>query len=278
MEVRSGCRVNRDVLAIREMEIFSIGAKTKGRTTVSTTREIFLHHERIVGADYSGQKKGSFEALGCTFEDCNFTNMRPQDITFASGTEQTRYVRCRFDGSKFKHLVPGQARFERCSFLNVDISGLFSHAAEFIDCAFSGVLRRSVFYGRVFGNHRTYTPRSVNEFRGNDFSSMKFIDVGFREGIDLALQRLPTGPDYLHLNDAEEKLTALRHKYLQSSPSPLRRAIFEFLEIAEDEVRNGQRDLFLCRDSEASLGREAVDVIWNELSRKAIDGSSDVAP
>jgi hypothetical protein len=34
----------------------------------------------------------------------------------------------------------GQARFECCSFLNIEINTMFSHAAEFIDCTFSSVM------------------------------------------------------------------------------------------------------------------------------------------
>ena len=56
-----------------------------------------------------------------------------------------------------------------------------------IDCIFSGTLHKVVFYGAdpESGRH--------NEFRGNDFRETLFDDVGFREGIDLTLQRFPAG-------------------------------------------------------------------------------------
>jgi uncharacterized protein YjbI with pentapeptide repeats len=266
VEVRCRRRFNRNLLN-RKRDMISIDVKSKPREAImmDTSRDLFLRHEHLTRADYSKLKNVSFESLGCIFEDCSFTNMVLRDITFASGKEQSTYVGCRFDGSTFKHIVAGQARFERCSFLNVRINRLFSHAAEFIDCVFSGVLRGGVFYGRVFGNYREYTTRTVNEFHGNDFSGMKFLDVDFRNGVDLSRQKLPAGDDYLYLKDAERKLAALRQKYLQCPPSPVRKAIFEFLESAEEEIRAGQHDLFICKDSQRQMPAEAVEAIWNEL-------------
>lgn len=232
---------------------------------VDPSHDIFLRHERQVAESYAGLKHASFGALGCTFEGCDFSKMRPDSISFASGREPTRYIQCRFDGSKFKNVIAGQARFEDCTFLEVDIKGLFAHSAEFINCVFSGLLRASVFFGRVVGSDREDTTRVTNEFRGNDFSAMRFIDVGFRQGIDLSLQRLPEGDNYLHLKNASQKLASLRQRYLQQPSSKRRQEVFEFLKRTEEEVRDGQVDLFLCKDSEPLLSREAVDAIWNEL-------------
>jgi len=248
-----------------ETIMFATGAKSKGYAMVDTSRDIFLRHEHQVAVSYAGLRHASFGALGCTFEGCDFSNMRPDSISFASGREPTQYRQCRFDGSRFKKVIAGQARFEKCTFLDVDIRGLFAHSAEFIDCVFSGVLRTSVFFGRVFGNDQKDVPRTVNEFRGNDFSAMKFIDVGFRQGIDLSLQRLPEGDGYLYLRNAGQKLASFRQKYTQQPPSKRRQEVFEFLKRPEEEVRDGQVDLFMCKDSEPLLSRDAVDAIWDEL-------------
>jgi hypothetical protein len=245
--------------------MFSIDARTKGRSGIDTSRDIFLRHEQLVGQSYSGLKDASFGALGCTFERCDFSKMRPRQIAFASGMEPSRYIECKFDGCRIKRTIPGPARFERCTFLDVEISGLLSHAAEFIDCTFSGKLRASVFYGRVAGYDRNVITRTENEFRGNDFSRMSFFDVAFRQGIDLSLQRLPTGENYVYLENAEQQLQRLREKYLREPPSERRREVFQFLEGSEHEVRDGQRQLLLCKDSEPLLTRQTVDAIWNEL-------------
>lgn len=246
--------------------MFSIDAKSKGRSNVDTSRDIFLRHEHIVAGNLSGLKGVDFAALGCTFERCDFRRMRPSHITLASGMEPSRYVECKFDESKFKRIILGEARFERCSFANVDVTGLFSHAAEFMDCIFSGVLRASVFFGRVSGGY-DHIRRAVNEFRGNDFSAAQFIDVDFRCGIDLPLQRLPTGDNYLYLANAAERLAALRRRYLQVASSERRREVFQFLEGTEDKVRDGQRDLFLCKDSWPVLSKDTLSTVWQELSQ-----------
>jgi hypothetical protein len=88
------------------------------------SRDVFLRHQHVTAGSWAGHK-GSFGALGCTFETCDLSRMRVREIVFAAGTEPTRYSACKFDGSKFKHVIAGQARFERCSFLNVDITRLW---------------------------------------------------------------------------------------------------------------------------------------------------------
>jgi len=238
--------------------MFFIKAKSKGKVNPATLGpRVDLKHEQMSRRDFSGQSDGYFGAVGCTFDDCDFSNMKLRQFTFAGGREPTRYSRCKFDGSRIQHVIAGLARFESCSFLNVNITRLFSHAAEFVDCVFSGALRDSVIYGRVVEHYREATTRVVNEFSGNDFSAMRFIDVGFRQGVDLSRQRLPSGDDYLYLKDAEPKLSALRNKYLHQPASQRRTEVFQALELLESEVRDGQADLFLCKNY--------VDEIWAEL-------------
>jgi len=239
--------------------MFSIKAKSKGKVNPATLGpRVWLEHEQVSRRDFSGQADGYFGAVGCTFDDCDFSNMKLREFTFAGGKEPTRYSRCKFDGSRIQHVIAGMARFENCSFLNVEINKLFSQAAEFVDCVFSGVLRHAVFYGRVFQTYSGATSRVVNEFSGNDFSAMRFIDVDFRQGVDLSRQRLPSGDDYLYLKDAAPKLSALRNEYLHQPASQRRSEVFQALELLESEVRDGQADLFICRNF--------VDEIWEELS------------
>ena len=241
-----------------------IEAKSKGRVKIDFSGDVFVREQEIIGASYSGLRGGSFTALDCTFEKSDFSNMRLRHMTFASGRVPTKYLECKFDGSRFKKSILGQARFERCSFLNVDIKSLFSHAAEFIDCIFSGTLSASSFYGRVFGGYRDDTTRVLNEFHGNDFSAMKLSDVVFFQGISLSRQRLPVGDNYLYLRDAAKVLALLRGKHLQSAASPYRETVFKFLARAEKQAADGQAELFLCKDSEIE-SREVIDALWEEL-------------
>jgi hypothetical protein len=244
--------------------MISIDVKSKGRIRIDSSKDLLVQHQHVRGANYSGLK-ASFTAVGCTFEQCDFRDMRPRHVTFAGGLEQTRYVDCFFDRSRFARVVPGQSRFERCSFLDVEIKGLFGHMTEFVDCKFSGALRASVFYGRVAEPAKA--KRTTNEFRGNDFSGAEFSDVGFLEGIDLSLQRLPVGENYLYLKEPRNSLLALRAKYLQLAASPLRQDVFHFLEACEKDLSNGQHELFLCKDSEVSMSAGSVDAIWAELRK-----------
>lgn len=249
--------------------MFPFELKSKRKVEVDRSRDILLKDLNFVGTDFSAIARNvSFTSIGCVFESCDFGRMRSRSVSFGGGTKPSRYVQCKFDGSKLINLSVGLARFEQCSFLNVDIEGLFTHAAEFVDCTFSGKLRRSVFFGRVCGVYEKDVDglkRAINEFRGNDFSSMQFIDVDFRAGVDLTLQRLPSGDNYLYLENAEEKLSNLREKYVLQPASERRREVFDFLQSVEEEVRNGQRDLFLCKDSLPPMSRGTIDAIWEDL-------------
>lgn len=57
--------------------------------------------------------------------------------------------------------------------------------------------------------------RKVNEFHGNDFSSADLDDCSFVDGIDFDANRMPTGPDYVHLRGAKEKIARARSRLHQ---------------------------------------------------------------
>lgn len=244
---------------------FDIRVKSKGTVLLDLSSDVFVKHEKVVWGSFAGLKKVSFGSLGCTFEHCDFRNMRPSQIVFSSGREQSRYISCNFDGSRFDHIIAGQSRFENCSFRNVTMNRLFTHAAEFIGCTFSGVLKSSVFFGKVTGNFSEDTKRRTNELLDNDFADAQFVDVGFRLGVDLLRQRLPSGSEYVYLRGAAKALHELRNRYVQATHSPRREAVFHLLKSLEEDVEAGQTQLFLCKSSEADLDAGAVDAIWEEL-------------
>ncbi len=143
------------------------------------------------GETISGVGKLDLDVQDCRFERCRFEHMKFKrwSSCLAAGTERSHYIDCIFDGSRFTHLGVGQARFERCQFRDVHITDLFSHAAEFVDCTFSGKLKGAVFFGKVVGFIAEHTTRTHNEIRGNDFSALKMIDCDFRQGVDLRVGR-----------------------------------------------------------------------------------------
>src|SRR5262249_11839771 len=98
----------------------------------------------------------------------------------------------------------GSARFERCSFRDVRLRKWLSFSSEFIDCVFAGDIREAAFLGR---SPLRSKGRQQNDFRGNDFSGVRFGSVEFRGGIDLDLQRLPMNDGQVILNRRSERIT-----------------------------------------------------------------------
>jgi uncharacterized protein YjbI with pentapeptide repeats len=143
--------------------------------------------------DWSGQKFEDFVPVGCTFEACLFEGCDFRHVCFGGGLEDSHYIRCSFDRSTIRATAPGNARFEQCSFQNVELIELLSHAVEMINCTFSGVIRAAFFNGAVLADVAPGLGRSRNQFEGNDFSNARLDDVSFRTGIDLSKQQFPKG-------------------------------------------------------------------------------------
>jgi hypothetical protein len=171
--------------------------------------------------------------------------MRVDDICFGGGPTDSTYLDCSFDGARLSAGAPGAARFERCSFRNVRFDALFSEKLEFIDCVFSGKIKKGYFNGTVPVDAQAPLRRSTNEFRGNDFSAAELIDVGFRTGVDLSAQKLPQGPDYLYVPDASAALAEARKKLGTLSDSTVREQALMVIRLLELESQGGQRQLFV---------------------------------
>ncbi len=156
-----------------------------------------LKHE---GADWSGQTFENFIPVGCEFRSCSFENAIFKTACFGGGLEDSLYVNCSFDRSTIWAMAAGNARFEACSFRDVEVFQFFAHSIEIIDCVFSGIVKQAYFNGTVPVEDAGALGRKTNEFRGNDFSGATFVDVAFRTGIDLSQQKLPEGwqnePDF----------------------------------------------------------------------------------
>jgi hypothetical protein len=114
--------------------------------------------------------------------------------------------------------------------------------------------------------------RTSNEFRSNDFSGMDLLDVGFRTGIDLSLQRLPTGEQYVYLADAEPALQRAREQVIASGRVRLRGAhgeVVPVIDVALKTVRGGQRQLLLRKDTYSRLPQDELDTIFAILAAVA---------
>lgn len=80
----------------------------------------------------------------------------------------------------------------------------------------------------------------------HDFTDADLIDVGFRNGIDLTRQRLPTGDDYLYLPAAEATLAQAAAGLAQGSADKVSEDAQRFLrDVLGRSLAEGQRQLLL---------------------------------
>lgn len=254
-------------------------ARVVGRGHLPEDQRLVLDHVKLSGQDYSNQELGQLCVIGSRLENCRFDGLRMLRQSYASfgeGTEPSEYINCSFDGAKI-YITSGLARFVNCSFRNVDLRDWLCLTTELVDCTFSGTLRDAIFHGRVpeeklrvLGrviDWRAMTGREVNEFHGNDFEAMEFINVDFRTGIDLTQQRLPVGPQYLYLPDAAKSLTRVRSELTgrDGDPESRRVALTMVDGWLEGVITDGQRQLFL-REKDfygfRELPRDAVEKIF----------------
>lgn len=188
----------------------------------------------------------AFFARGCIFESCDFRRARLEGGYFGGGENagfsQTIYRDCIFDQAALDGMSFGSARFERCSFRDVRLAQWLSFSAEFVDCVFAGDIPEAAFLGR---SPLSTMNRRLNEFRGNDFSQVRFGRVEFRGGIDLELQRLPrTDGDSVIDRRAERLARALAE--IESWPDAAeRRSAQRFLGLYAGSRYDGQDQLFI---------------------------------
>src|SRR4051794_32017192 len=212
--------------------------------------EFVLHGEELEGVDFSNLRPRYFSiGVGSRLVRCDFRRLRPTTWpTFGSGMQPTTYVECLFDDMAIKGGGAGRANFMGCSFRDVKIQDYRFMDAQFVDCVFSGHLK-SVIFSAAPTSVDDELGRTRNQFAGNDFSKALMEDVSFRGGIDLDVQRFPDNPEYLIIRDAGTVL-ARAWSDIQQWPQDLNRSRIETkIEVLEDKVRAGQRDIFVTRTS-----------------------------
>lgn len=239
----------------------SFQAHSVGKARIDRTQRVVLDHEELHGVDFSGCKLVQFSAAGSRLEACRFDKTKIEDASFGAGRETSEYVECSFDGARIRFGPGGYARFVRCSFRDVDLRDWFCFTVELVDCTFSGRLRKAFFNGTVPEDKRSSAGRERNEFFGNDFSAMTLIDVGFRTGIDLTRQKLPSGPDYIYIPEAAEAVQRARASVIGWDDLGLRQPAMTFINLLEEDVAAGQLQLFLRPADYAKLGKDAVDAV-----------------
>jgi len=218
---------------------------------------VVLERQSLREADFSGRRLDSFSSMGCRFERCCFDGAYLRSASFGAGREVSTYTDCSFDGSRLIMGPGGYARFVRCSFVDADIREWSCFCVELVDCKFSGRIERAFFNGTPLKEDRRIVRRAWNEFRDNDFSGCDLIEVDFRTGIDLSLQRLPIGPEYMYIPDGRSALARLG-ELAGSGDDKARKGFVTFLQWLVD---GGQEQLHLRENEIAEYGQAVVDVL-----------------
>lgn len=235
-----------------------IQARSLGHVHVRESDFLKFDNEQRQGEDFSSRKLKGFSAHGCKFVSCRFEKMRIESGSFGSGRKISEYVDCSFDGSRISRIAGGYTRFERCSFRDVDLRKWFCFDVEMIDCTFSGKMNECVFNCTPRDENQQLIRGKQNEFHGNDFSAMKLEGVSFRTGIDLSKQKLPVGPEYLYLPDAEVAVRQVRAEVITWRDLELRQQALATIRVLEFELEGGQRQLLLGSDKPIDAGYKAV--------------------
>jgi hypothetical protein len=68
-------------------------------------------------------------------------------LGFLGTIRRTVFQDCRFVETHLSDVFPGQARFVRCFFAVVEMTGWADAAAEFVDCRFADRLHQCRFWG-----------------------------------------------------------------------------------------------------------------------------------
>jgi len=251
-----------------------VTARYAGRARLRKSDQLVIEGEDRSDADFSDRKLEDLSVGDSRLTRCRFERMKIESASFGTGLRPTVYTECSFDGSQLGGTGWGRARFVRCSFRNVRLRGLFGFDAEFVDCVFTGRAEHCVFNGapntgleqvRELADrmadlldpaeraalHRRIDEappdRTVNEFRGNDFSGMELIDVDFRDGIDLAAQRFPPGDDYAIVTDASAAIARARGAVRFWDDDADRELGLALLRDLTTKVEDGQEQLYLRR-------------------------------
>jgi uncharacterized protein YjbI with pentapeptide repeats len=234
-------------------------------------RGVPVHFDRatLVDVDLTNTRFDSFAATASVFERCNFRSMVVErGGGLGLGRLQTVYRDCTFERADPRHVMPGNARFERCAFQ--DLRGWRCFTAEFVECTFTGRLDDVKFFGRPLddsGRHeRLKPPRTVNEVAGNDFSRARVTDVDFRYGVDLSRQKLPAGPEYVRLSRLQERVARAQATVEREWTGPEQEETLVMLSYFRDRW---QQELFDRRDVDLA-SREVRERVW-DLLEHALD-------
>jgi len=231
-----------------------------GRTVV------FFESATVRRVNFSGVRFEAFLTRGSTFTECDFSRIKSGTYrSDLSSVPPSVYSDCRFDRADLRAFDPGAARFERCSFRGSKIDGWNTTEAEFVDCTFAGRINQARFWGQPYGVLADRLERTINEFRGNDFSGADLWDVSFVKGIDIDAQRWPAGAEYIRLDRMQERLNQVRRQVVHWANPHARQEALIMLQVLQEDVELNQNALF-ARRATLSGGLPERERVWDMLA------------
>jgi hypothetical protein len=247
-------------------------ARTKGKHLIDSARRLVIEHRELREVDFSDRRLDQFVSVGSRFNSCDFSRANINDAALGAGRVQSEYVDCIFDGARMR-AGGGMARFNRCSFRDVQLRDWFCFTTEFVECVFSGSLSKVVFHGAVPLSERDFAGRLTNEFRGNDFSNAHFQDVAFRTGIDLTAQILPRDDRYLLVPDAAAVLRYVKSA-IEAWESKQRGQAEALLRALSFEASQGQSQLLLNLEASGagSVNSQVRLLVQQAVEKLAVTG------
>ncbi|RRC96526.1 pentapeptide repeat-containing protein [Schaalia canis] len=236
------------------IELKEAGVNRSGKMTYHGV----LHRLRVEGIDFSGLALDNFHVADVVLRNCDFSRAKVEVFSPGRPHFPCEFIDCSFDRVNFRQVFGLPNRFVGCSFKGARLSRWKLEETDLVDCDFDGAtLRQVIVWGSMEERETPTRPaRSwVNEIRGNDFSGARFIDSDFRCGVDLTLQKLPVGPDYIYAEDVPAALARGEEVLEGLDPADRKRAAF-LLRMIQDELDNGQKQLFFARF------RDHSDSMW----------------
>jgi uncharacterized protein YjbI with pentapeptide repeats len=223
----------------------------------------------VTGVDFSGLRVWRLAASDSTFDECDFSDLRLEHGPLAL-PPPVLYRECRFDRADLRHIEPGHARFEGCSFRETRIEQWFAYCSEFVDCVFTGMIKSCMFSATPLdcgGGFLGLRRKKRLEFRGNDFREATLADTSFVGGVDLDAQLLPEGSQYLRLNHASQRIASAKDLALELPDAEARDQIIGALDALADDTGE-QRDLLVNKNDYDDLAPQAEQELWRLLERE----------
>lgn len=242
------------------------GAHSGGKFVAPPGTLVDFRAAHMTDVDFRHTRIWAFKASASVFTRCDFRAARIEAGHFGTN-EQSIYLDCRFDKAQIGGTDAGFARFERCTFDGAKLDRWRAFNAEFIDCHFAGRIVEVAFAGRPDPKLQKWVqpPRSINEFRGNDFREAELIDCVFARGIDLGAQMWPRGDSYVRLDHFRERLLRARAEVAHWQDNQWREEALLMLR-AYEPVAKTQDELFARRD-DLKTPAEVRNRVWEILSQ-----------